>query len=164
MRDKWSRQVFTTTSRPPDYTTCFTMQGDSATVVGAGKEIKWDFSNTDDDVASPPTGYKQKKIEFSFKDPIYIKEGTLYWKDAPFGTHVDFEIVNKTPEIVVQHYVRKHFITDTCVIGDELNTEQASDEIPNTIKFWVVVTVPDVTGLDDCKGYISLELYRENTL
>ena len=162
--DEFGRMMTVAASRPLDCTTYFTCAGDSATTIGDGKELKWDFGNSTDDVASPPTGFKQKRIEFSFKDPVYVKEGTIYWKDAPFGSYIDLKIVNKSPEIVVSHYVNKHFIMDSCPMGDELNTEQASSELPATLKFWLYITVPDTTGYTDCKGTVSLELYREATV
>lgn len=151
-------------SRPLTHTTQFTMAGDSATVIGDGKELKWDFSNSTDDVVSPPTGFKRKRIEFSFKEGVHIKEGALYWKDAPFGSYIDIRVVLKSSETVVSHYVNKHFVMESCYIGDELNTEQASSELSTDFKFWLDITVPDVTGYTDFKGFAELELYRKNTV
>jgi hypothetical protein len=162
-QDEEGRVYVVAASRPLTCTTYFTMAGDSSTVIGDGKELKWDFSNSTDDI-TPPTGFKRKRIVFDFKDPVYIKEGTVYWKDAPFGSYIDIYIVNKSPETKVSHYVNKHFVMDTCVIGDELNTEQASSQLPTTLEFWLEITTPDETGYTDFKGYAELELYRENTV
>jgi len=162
--DEFGRCMVVSASRPLNCTTYFTCAGDSSTNVGDGKELKWDFSNSTDDVSSPPTGFKQKKLVFSFKDPIYIKEGTMYFKDALFGSYIDLKIVHASTSTVVSHYVNKHFVTDTCMIGDELNTEQASGELDTDLEFWLYITVPDSTGYTDFKGYVSLELYRQSTV
>ena len=162
--DEFGRQIVVSASRPLDCTTYFTMAGDD-TLIGNGKELKWDFSNTDDDITEGvPSGFKRKRIEFSFNELIYLKEGTLYWKEAPFGSYIDIYIVNKSPEIKVAHYVNKHFVMDTCAIGDEVNTEQASKGVSTDLKFWLEITVPDITGYENFKGYSELELYRENTV
>jgi hypothetical protein len=141
------------------------MAGDNSSVIGDGKELKWDFSNSTDDITEGvPEGFKRKRIEFDFNAPIYVKEGSLYWKDAPFGSYVDIRIVLKSPEVVLAHYANKHFMMDSCAIGDELNTEQASNQIPTACKFWLDVTVPDVTGYTSFKGFAELELYRATTV
>jgi hypothetical protein len=154
------------------------MIGDGTSTIGDGKELKWDFSNSTDDITSGvPSGYKRKRLEFSFIDPIYIKEGTLYWKDKLFGSYVDLYVVCKdtkyylkndgTPaqasgDTPVAHYLNHHFVMGDNVLGDELNTEAASDQISTDFKFWLEITVPDTDSTS--KGFAELELYRTRTV
>ena len=140
--------------------------------------MEWDFSNTDDDVASPPTGYKQKMLKVYFKDPIWIKEGTIYFHDAIKGSYVDFFVVCKDDKYYlnnagvptqadgdtkVQHYVVKHPITGSVPMGDELNTESAVENaITSDFFFCIEVTVPDTDS--SSHGVIEFEAYREHTM
>ena len=177
-RDIDGKEFVRAESRPLNKTTYFTMAGDSENGIGAGTLLLWDFSN-DDDLLSVPSGsnYKIKRIEFNFIDAINVKEGTIYFKDMKFGSFIDLQVVcpngnyylknDGTPALasedtVVNHFVNKHHMLDTCVIGDELNTEASSNEIPNNYKFWLDITVPD----DDVtsKGFVSIELYRDRTV
>lgn len=163
-------------SRPLNNTTVFTCRGDSGSNIGDGKIIAWDFSNDDDEI-SAPEGYKRKRLEFSFLDGIYVKEGACYHFDSPKGCYVDFYIVcpdgqyyydnngdlkQASVDMVIHHYVNHHFIQGSVPMGDELNTESCSQSIPNNYKFWVDVTTPDSDV--NSNGFISLEIYRERTV
>jgi hypothetical protein len=150
-------------SRQTDKTTYFTCRGDN-TGVGDGKVLAWDFSNTDDDVASPPSGMKQKKIVFKFSAAIQLKDGAVYWKNALKGAYLDLYIYHPTLEQNLHHYVIEHRMLGDCTVGDELNTEAASDEIPAGLEFHLFVTIPDSTGYDDFHGHVSVEANRENTI
>ena len=73
---------------------------------------------------------------------------------------------NKVPvqasvDTPIVHYVIRHPLQGTVPMGDELNTETCSDELPNNYKFWVEVTVPEADVISN--GVISLELYRRRT-
>ncbi len=177
-KDDQGKTVSRTDSRPFGYMSYFTSRGDTDLSIGDGTEMRWDFSN-DDDLISVPSGvdYKTKRIEFSFLDPVYIKEGALYFKNAPFGTYVNLNVIcpsgqyylnnNGVPTLatedtVVGHFVNHHFLIDTCTMGDELNTESCGNEIPTFIKMWFEITVP--ITCTDCVGYASLELYRKRTV
>lgn len=163
-------------SRPIGKTTYFTMRGDSATDIGDGKTLSWDFGTSDDEI-SAPAGFKRKRLEFQFIDPVNIKEGTIYAFNAPFGAYLDFYVVcpdgevyldnNGDPQTAigdtpVQKFVNHHKINSSFAMGDELNTEAASEEIPINYKFWIDITSSstDITS----QGYISLELYRARTI
>lgn len=150
-------------SRQTDKTTYFTCKGDN-TGVGDGKDISWDFSNSTDDVSSPPSGYKQKKIVFKFSSAIQLKDGAVYWKNALKNCYLDVYIYHPTLEANIQHYVIGHRMLGDCTVGDELNTEAASEEIPAGLEFHVFVTVPDETGYTDFHGHLSIEAYRESTV
>lgn len=161
-------------SRPTEDTTCFTMCGDD-TGIGDGAELMWDFSNSDDEITAP-SGYKRKRVEFSFLDSVHVKDGTLYFWDAPWGSYFDFYVVCPTGEYyydndgdvhqasedtVVAHYVIHHRLCGSCSIGDELNTEAASNEVPASYKFWLEITTPDSDSTS--KGCIEMEIYRKRT-
>lgn len=162
-------------SRPLDTTTYFTMAGDSDTEIGEGKSFFWDFGN-EEDIISAPVGYKCKRIEFNFLDPVYIKEGALYFHNAVKGSYLHVCIVcpagqyyyknDGTPALasedtIVSRYVNHHFFQGTWEGGDELNTESCSGQIPSTYKFWIEIYVPDTDS--ESNGYISLEFYRKRT-
>ncbi|HED06348.1 MAG TPA: hypothetical protein ENI61_06665 [Ignavibacteria bacterium] len=165
-------------SRPLDMTTYFTMAGDKIGTpqdIGEGSEIKWDFSNAVNDI-TPPSGFKKKRIEFQFIDGIRLKEGTMYFYNSPEGAYLDLQVVcpagqyyldnNDSPilasvDTVIDRFVNKYFISGNCPMGDELNTEAASAEIPSTYKFWLDVTTinTDIVSY----GHVSVEVYRRRT-
>lgn len=169
-------------SRPVEETTYFTMRGDSATAIGDGKIMTWDFSNSDDIVTDSittavPSGYKRKRLKLSFADQIHVKEGTMYWMGAPYGCYIDFWIVcpdgqyyydrdgvpqQADGDTPIVHYVNHHRILDDCSMGDELNTESANeDAIPPSYELWVEITT--LTGDTTSKGHSELEVYRVRT-
>jgi len=150
-------------SRQTDKTTYFTCVGDD-TGVGDGQDLEWDFSNSTNDVASPPSGYKQKKVVFKFSAPIQLKDGAIYWQNALKGSYLDVYIYHPTYEQYVQHYVIKHRMLGSCVVGDELNTEAASEEISAGLEFHLFITVPDSTGYQDFHGHVSIEANRASTV
>lgn len=165
-------------SRPLDCTTMFTCSGDSSSQIGDGKVMKWDFSNDIDDLEMP-SGFsgKRKRIEISFLDGIYLKEGTIYYHDAPKGAYISLYIVcpsgqyyydndgnlqQATEDTIITCFVCNHQMIGTVAMGDELNTETCSDKIPSTYKFWVEITVPSTDS--SSHGYVSMELYRTRTI
>ena len=169
------KQFVRAESRPLDCTTIFTGAGDN-TVIADGKELIWDFSN-DDDLITAPDGYKCKRLDFKFLDSVYVKEGTIYIKDAPKGCYLDFYLVcptgnyyldnNGIPRLaevdtIIAHFVAKHHMHGSVPMGDELNTETCSEEIPNNYKFWIDITTPNTDVVSS--GSISLELYRKRTV
>jgi len=172
------RQLVVSTSRPRIATTYFTSSGDdiSGGVIGTGKAFFYDFENSDD-IITAPIGFKRKRIDFGFIDSTWVKEGTVYFHNALKGSYVDMFIVcpagqyylknDGTPtlateDIVVEHYVNRFFIQGSCSMGDELNTESCSSEIPNAYKYRFEVTVPESDN--NSNGYINLELYRARTV
>lgn len=165
-------------SRPLDMTTYFTMAGDKMDApvdIGEGAELKWDFSNTLNDIAAP-TGFKRKRIEFQFLDEIRLKEGTIYFYNSTKDTYLSLQVVcsagqyyldnNGSPVLAavdtsVDKFVNKYFISGTFPGGDELNTEAASASIPATYKFWLEITTPDTDNAS--YGHASVEIYRRRT-
>jgi hypothetical protein len=113
-----------------------------------------------------------------FIDPIRIKEGTIYFHNAPKGCYIDVWIVAKAgsgyydnagnlqPALVdtkYAHYVANHYIQGDCPMGDELNTETAmEDDFPPYYAIWVEITTPNTDSTSN--GYASLELFRQRTV
>jgi hypothetical protein len=173
------RPIIRAESRPLNYVTMFTMSGDTASGIGDGKDIFWDFSNDDDLVASgvAPDGYKRKLIDVTFLDAIFIKEGTNYFYGAQKGSYVSFTVVCPsgsyyidrdgspalaTEDAIVTNYVNKHFFSGDCPMGDELNTESCTqDALPAGYKLRVEVTVPNSDN--SSYGCGELEIYRTRT-
>jgi len=176
------RQLVRSDSRPIDATTYFTSRGDTASTLGNGEIIQWDFSTADDEVTDSitttiPSGFKRKRLKLSFSDDVRVKEGTLYWLNAPFGTFVDFWVVcpdgqyyydrSGTPQQAsgdtpIVHYVNHHMIMGDCPMGDEMNTEAANENpIPPNYELWVEVTIDE--NDTSCVGSGELELYRTRT-
>lgn len=169
-------------SRPLQCTTCFTTCGDTdgeTPVIGAGNRLAWDASISGDwTTEGIPTGYKQASVIISFCDSIWLKEGTLYYIGSSKGSYVDMvvlcpngyyymylgEVKQNTSgnDLVVDHYLFKHPLQGDVPMGDEINTETCSQELPSYLKFKLIVTVPvaDVTSY----GYMELELYRKRTV
>lgn len=173
-----NKQIVRAESRPLNCTTCFTCIGDSATEIGKGKEFSWCFANDDDDITPSGVTYKRKRIEFNFIDSVWLKEGTFYFYDMPKGSYVDVCIIcptgayyydsdgnlqQATEDTAVAHYVMHHMMEGTVAMGDELNTESCSTEIPNYYKFRIDVTIPEESG-STAHGNFELELYRKRTV
>lgn len=177
-RNDEGREVVMTTSRPKEATTFFTSSGDKTSepqAIGDGVNLFYDFSNNDNDI-TPPSGYKRKRIEIEFIDPTWIKEGTAYFHNAKKGSYVDLFIVcpsgeyyvqndgtpvQATEDTVIEHFCNKLFMQGDCPMGDELNTESCSKEIPAGFKYRMEITVPDTDT--NSNGYFNLELYRTRT-
>ncbi|MHA1787855.1 MAG: hypothetical protein ACTSXT_01380 [Candidatus Helarchaeota archaeon] len=168
-------------SRPINCTTCFTTCGDilgNNPQIGAGNRLEWDASNEDDFNVISGTGFKKKEITIQFCDSIWIKEGTIYYMNCLKNSTLDIEILcppesyymylgqlqqNTTGDwLVVDHYLLKHPLQGSVPMGDELNTESCSQELPPYLKYKITITVPE----DDfvSYGYIEIELYRKRTV
>lgn len=169
-------------SRPlkPDgkpYETVFSMAGDTENEIGGGTVIYWDFS-TDADLIDAPTGYKRKRIEISYIDPIYLKDGTIYYFDVLKGSYIDFYIVCPQGQyyydnnyqlrvadhdMPVRRFLMHHMLAGTNNLGDELNSESAAENpIPPNYKIWVEITVPAADN--SSYGWGELEMYRERSV
>ena len=175
-RDKDGKSYVRAEGKPIGKITCFCSQADSGTNIGDGKELNWDFLDTIDDIAAP-AGFKRKRIEANFLDSIYLKDGTIYYHNVLKGSYIDFYVVcpigevyldnNGAPKVaivdtIISYYVIHHPIQGTVAMGDELNTETVSEEIPNNYKFWLDITVPDADIASN--GSVSIELYRDRTV
>jgi len=189
------RPIVRADTRPLDTQTYFTMAGDTASGIGDGTRLCWDFSNDDDvvecDYYVTPDGYKTKHVELEFIDPIYLKDGTLYFFDAPWGEYCDMQVVvpagNYYPnahgsipasalglpgtdmysyaatDTVFVSYVNKQHMYGDCPMGDELNAEGAAvSAIP--VGWYIVGHITTVSGDNTSKGYASFECYRHRTV
>jgi len=189
------RPIVRADTRPLDTSTYFTMAGDTASGIGDGKHLQWDFSNDDDTAAcdyyTTPDGYKTKHIELTFIDPIYLKDGALYFFDVPWGAYCDMQVVipagNYYPnehgsipasalglpgndmysyaatDTVYVSYVNKHHIYGDCPMGDELNAEGAAvNAVP--VGWKLVGHITTVSGDNTSKGFASFECYRHRTV
>lgn len=184
------RPIMRADSRPVGYRNYFTMRGDEATSIGTGKVFSWDFSNDVDDMTDPPSGYDGKRVEFIFNEGVYLKEGTLYFFNAPKGSYVEMHIVcpqngyykhpdgaipssalgqpgedmwtQATEDTIIATYCRHLLCQGDCPMGDEFNSEGCTESaIPSSYKWWIDVLTP--TGEATFNGYVELEIYRPNT-
>jgi len=180
-------------SRPLNTEVYFTMCGDS-TGIGDGVEFAWDFSNDDNEFINPlwvPSGYKAKKITANFNCPIWMKDGTIYFFDSPWGQHISMFVgapagnyypnpagnipasalglttggiySYATEDTPYSSYVMKHRMYGSCPMGDELNAEGASlYPIPVGWNLCGLIVTPESDNVS--KGYASLEMYRCHTM
>ena len=186
------RPIVRSDTRPLNTSTYFTMEGDAPGEIGGGNALRWDFSNDDDLLPNLPDddipdGFKAKEMKISFSCPVHIKDGCIYFFDAPWGCYVQMDIIvptghyypnpagpipaamlgqpgNKmyaqaTEDTIFQRYMSKHFIYGDCPMGDELNAEGAAvDALPIGWQIRGLIITPDTDTLS--KGYASLEMYR----
>jgi hypothetical protein len=189
------RPIVRADTRPLDCQTYFTMAGDTASGIGDGTVLKWDFSNDDDiselDYCPTPSGFKTKHIEMTFIDPLYLKDGSLYFFDAPWGSHCGMHVVvpagNYYPndhgsipasalglsgtdmysyasvDTLFINYVNQHHMYGSCPMGDEMNAEGAAVEaIP--VGWKLVGHITTLSGDNTSKGFASFECYRCRTV
>jgi hypothetical protein len=169
------KPIVKTESRPLDTTTVFTGCGDD-TDIGNGKSLSWDFSNTDDDI-SAPAGFKRKRIVFQFMDPVYIKDGFIFFYDKIKGSYIDLHVVcpaggyyyknNGQPWMASEDMSIAHFVVHYPLVGSsnsgmKLQPETCSGQIPSTYKFWIDVTVPDTDSVSF--GNVGMQIYRTRTV
>ena len=180
-------------SRPLNTEVYFTMCGDS-TGIGDGVEFAWDFSNDENDYSNPlwiPSGFKAKRITAKFNCPIWMKDGTMYFFDAPWGQHISMFVgvpagsyypnpAGSIPasmlglttggmysyadeDIPYSSYVMKHRMYGSCPMGDELNAEGAA-LYPIPVGWHVCGLIVTPESDNTSKGYASLEMYRCHTM
>jgi len=185
------RPIVRADSRPFDFQTYYTMAGDDSTAgIGAGQELVWDFSNDDNLVTGDhvPSGMKCKEFMITFLCPVYTKDGSLYFFDAPWGCYIMLDITippgqyypnpaGQIPSealglpagdqyantgadwVVWTSYVMKYRIHGTCPMGDELNAEGSSvNPIPPGWGLRGRIYTPTSDVVS--KGYAELELHR----
>ncbi len=187
------RPIIRSDTRPLDSETFFTCSGDSIDNIGDGVHLRWDFSDSTSDIYTGPEvpdGFKAKEILLSFHCPVYLKDGAIYFFDAPWGSYLEMDIVvpsggyypNPTGQIPssalglsgnilyaqasgntrYQKYVNAHQIHGDCPMGDELNAEGAAvNAIPPGWYLRGLIFTPESDNAS--KGYASLEMYRCHT-
>jgi len=130
-------------------------------------------------------------MDLTFIDPVYFKDGALYFFDAPWGSYAHMTILvpagNYYPnehgaipasalglpgngmysyaatDTPYYRYVNHHFMYGSVPMGDELNAEGAMvNELPTG---WIVrATVLTPTSDTESKGFASFEMYRHRTV
>jgi len=172
------KEIIRSDSRPTGTETYFTMRGDDENAIGEGKEIYWDFSNSNDIISGAPTGYKRKRLLITFVDPIYIKEGTFYFFDAIKKSWFDMYIVCPSGHYYLDHagsphvasqdvpiirYVNHHLFAGSVPMGDESNTEGCQEvPLPPNYVLWFDITVPESDTVS--YGWAELETYRRRSV
>jgi len=176
-RDADGKLLVRADSRPVGTQTYFTTSGDD-TEIGDGSSIFWDFSNDDDLVTGAPSGYKMKRVKMSFCDIVWLKEGSIYFTNAIKGCYLHMSVVcpsgnyyldssgnpaYASVDVKLAQYVNKHFISGSCPMGDELNTEACQiSGVPPNYEFWAEIITPD--NDNSSYGWGELELYRVRTV
>lgn len=192
------RPVVRADTRPLTTQTVFTMKADDAKI-GDGNALRWDFSNNDDMYTAVSgsngpvlaSGVKAKQIDLKFNDPIYLKDGTMYFFDAPWGACCSMYIVvpagNYYPndygsipaaalglpgsqmyayasiDVYYANYVYSHYMYGSCPMGDELNAEGCQvDALPVGWLLRGILCTPESDNVS--KGFASFELYRSRTI
>lgn len=173
--------------------------GRTGTCIGDGKSWMWDFSNNDDtydwtavENGPPvPSGMKAKIMHAEFCEEVYIKDGTLYFLDATFGSYLNMYITvpsgqyypnpsgtipdymlglpnnNRTyaqadGEVFYVAYVSKQYMIGDCPMGDELNAEASS--VSSIPAGWYITGLVFTTADNNSfKGHGNLEMYRKST-
>ena len=180
-------------SRPIGTETFFTMAGDNVGI-GDGKLLMWDFSNDDDiyeDELFVPPGFKAKKFTIQFHCPVYLKDGAIYYFDAPWGQNVSMFVgipagsyypnpAGTIPasalgltgnkmyaytevDIPYQSYLNRYHIHGNCPMGNELNAEGAAiNAIPPGWNVCGIIITPESDNIS--RGFAALELYRCHTM
>lgn len=188
------RPIVRSDTRPFNTSTYFTSAGDDSTNIGNGIDLTWDFSNDDNSYDGPdvPFGYKCKQLLMSFHCPVYLKDGTIYFFDAPWGQYINMDIVvppgnyypnpagtipasalglpgtekyaySGTDYVSYQVYVHKHRMYQTCAVGDEINAEGAAVK-PVPPGWYIRGRIYTPESDVTSKGFGILELYRYFTV
>jgi len=90
------RPIIRSDTRPIDSETFFTGSGDSINNIGDGEGLVWDFSDSTSNIYTGPEvpdGFKAKELLLSFHCPVHIKDGALYFFDAPWGSYIEMDVV-----------------------------------------------------------------------
>jgi len=160
----------------PGTTTYFTGIGDSGSVIGEGKDLMWDFSTSDDEV-SAPTGFKRKRLDFSFLDEVSIRDGIISYSNKLFKSYIDLYIicpegswyldnagnsVQASEDTIILHYVSHKHLFGTVSAGDRLDPDRCSNKIPTNYKFRIEITVP--SSDNSSNGSVALKIFRDRTV
>ena len=196
------RPIVRADTRPLNTSTYFTCQGDTASGIGEGSELRWDFTPDSEytTISGPYTlscgheiddGYKAQVIDMQFLDPVYFKDGALYFFDAPWGAHCSMEIIvpsgsyypndhgsipasalglsgsqmysYASTDTPFYRYVNRHFMYGSVPMGDELNAEGAMvDALP--VGWFVRGVIATPTSDNVSKGFASFEMYRHRSV
>lgn len=186
------RPIVRSDTRPLSTSTYFTMEGDATNGIGGGTKMVWDFSNSDNDYTGDdvPSSMKAKKISLTFNDPTYLKDGTIYFFDAPWGSYLHMYIEvpagNYYPnpfgaipsaalglpegqmysyadvDIKYASFLNYHRMYTSCAMGDEINAE-GSQVDPTPVGWRLVGKVFTLEDNVIFKGFGAFEMYRART-
>lgn len=163
--------------RPLGMNVYFTSIGDTPTGIGDGQEFVWDFSTTDNDVPSPPAGWKQKQIDISFSEELWIKDGWLFYSGMLKGSWIKVCIMCPVGAYYINHlgiptqagvetevycYMPKMILIGDNYQGTPFDSEGAMDALPNYYFLRAIITVPDTD--DASYGHAMIKAYRKRTL
>lgn len=135
--------------RPMNHYSYFTSKGDG-TAIGNGNSML--FSMLDTDV--------EKSVDLTFNELVYLKDGLVHCKNAPFGATVDISVVHPLYGILL------YFGKEVPVYGDYPITLDTEDRASLPQGLSIRVTVRNSTGLNGedapqaFKIFGRLELYR----
>ncbi len=180
-------------TRPLETETYFTCAGDD-TGIGDGVHLEWDFSDSTSNMYTGPevpAGMKAKQLLLAFNCPIYLKDGALYFYDAPWGCYLEMDIIvpnggyypnpagaipasalglpgtdmyaQASGNVSYQKYVNRHHIHGSCPMGDEMNAEGAAVN-PVPVGWFVRGLIVTHENDNVSKGYGSFEMYRCHTV
>lgn len=190
--DKFGKWIVRSDSRKSNYDTVFTGRGDkeSPKEYHAGTWFRWDFSasSADERWIQAGEGYKTQRIIWKFFDGVLLKEGAIYQFNMPKGSYVNLyikipagtyfykKVLNSSNEVekvltqvdeetIIHRWVIDYPVEGSAPMGDELNTESATEESAPDYATWVAdITVPEVEGWQEAHGHFTLEIYRYNTI
>lgn len=189
------RPIVRADTRPLSTMCYFTGRGDDSTSICHGQALRWDFSNSENDYTGPevPSGYIAKQLLISFHCPVYLKDGTMYFFNAPWGAMVRMEIAvppnhyypnpkGNIPAAALglmgddrmfsysgddivpyQVYVACHYMYGDCPMGDEFNAEGAAVDALPP-GWYIRALILCPEGSTTFKGFGNLEMYRCHTL
>ena len=186
------RPIVRADTRPLTTETYFTMAGDTVSGVGDGSAMRWSMDD-DGDWEDMGDGYMRKTFEVDFNNEVFLKDGTIYFFNAPWGSFADFYITvpagNYYPnpygaipasalglpgddmyayaysDVFYQCYVNRHYMYGSCPMGDELNAEGAAvNGLPTDWKITGHIHAPATASGTGFKGFASIECYRERTV
>ena len=188
------RPIVRADTRPLSTQTWFTMTGDTASGIGDGTSMVWDMDGDDDWYEDPINpDYMKKKIQLVFNDELYLKDGTIYFYNAPWGAYCEFYITipagsyypnpfgaipaaalglpgddmyaYASSDVKYSNYVNKHRMYGSCPMGDELNAEGASvDGVPVGWYLEGHIHAPATASGTGFRGFASIECYRERSV
>lgn len=186
------RPIVRADTRPLDTETYFTMAGDTVSGVGDGAPMRWNMDE-DGDWEDIGDGMMRKTFEIIFNNEVFLKDGAIYFFNAPWGSHVDFYInvpaggyypnpygsipaaalgqpgdgmySYASTAVLYQCYVNRHYMYGDCPMGDELNAEGAAiNGLPVGWSLKGHVHAPASAAGTGFKGYASIECYRQRTV
>lgn len=140
-------------ARPDGTITYFTGAGDNGGL-GDGNRILFNIFSSD----------ASKSVDLNFNEDIYIKDGIIQFKDAPFGSYLEVDIVHPQAGVIAK-YCTKLWMVGTGQL--QLNSEDKA-KIP--IGLAVRITVYNSDGQDGCdlpanfKVSGIIEMYRANII